>query len=129
EGKDFSKVFINDYDNPKTGKPISDGPFTLQSWHHGSDITLVRNPHWWGPHKAYLDKIVGRFLTDSNTEIQQVKGGEVDAIYPEPQLPLSSLRQDKSLVVESNLGPNFEHIDIQLGKKGNPLARKLWVRQ
>jgi len=127
-GEDFSKVFINDYINPKTGKEISDGPFTFDSWNHGSDFTLVRNPSFYGK-KANLDKIVARFLTNSNTEIQAVRGGEVDAIYPQPQLPLADLKTVAGLTVQSHLGPIYEHIDIQVGPKGNPLAKFPWVRQ
>jgi peptide/nickel transport system substrate-binding protein len=127
-GQDFSKVFINDLNNPKTGAPISDGPFLFKSWNHGSDLTLVKNPTFYG-HKAKLDTIVGRFLTNSNSEIQAVRGGEVDAIYPQPQLPLADLRTASGLTVASHLGPIYEHIDIQVGPKGNPLAKFAWVRQ
>src|SRR5438105_10181477 len=42
-GEDFSKAFINDINNPKTGQPLSDGPFLFQGWNHGSDFTLVKN--------------------------------------------------------------------------------------
>jgi len=127
-GEDFSKVFINDMNNPKTGQPISDGPFLFTSWNHGSDFTLVKNPKFYG-HKANLDKIVARFLTNSNSEIQAVRGGEVDAIYPQPQLPLADLKSVSGLTVQSHLGPIYEHIDIEVGPKGNPLAKFPWVRQ
>ncbi len=129
QGADFGSVWNDAIVNPKTGKPVSDGPFTLTSWKKGSQVTLVRNPRWWGPHKAYLNSIVFRFLTSSNTEIQQVRSGEVDAIYPQPQLSLAELRSAHGLVVRSSLGSNWEHIDIQQGLKGNPLAKNLWVRQ
>jgi peptide/nickel transport system substrate-binding protein len=128
-GTDFSKAFINDLNSPKTHAPIGSGPFLFKSWAKGSQLTLVRNPNYWGPHKSYLNSVIWRFLTDSNTEIQQVKGGEVDAIYPQPQLPLAELRGASGLTVQSSLGPNYEHIDIQLGPKGNPLARNPWVRR
>jgi peptide/nickel transport system substrate-binding protein len=128
-GQDYTKVFINNLNNPKTGVPISSGPFMFKSWAKGSQLTLVRNSKYWGPHKAYLNSVVFRYLTDSNTEIQQVKGGEVDAIYPQPQLPLAELRGAAGLQVQSSLGAQYEHIDIQLGPKGNPLARNPWVRR
>jgi peptide/nickel transport system substrate-binding protein len=128
QGTDYTKDFINDFTNPKNGKAISDGPFVFGKWNKGSDFTLTRNPAWWGPHRPYLDKIVARFLTDSNTEIQQVRGGEVDAIYPQPQLPLAALRGASGLTVQSHLGPIWEHIDVNL-TKGNPLLHNLWVRQ
>jgi len=72
---------------------------------------------------------VFKFLTDTNTEIQQVRGGEVDAIYPQPQQALSELSGQSGLRIQSNLGTVWEHIDIQQGPKGNPLAKNLWVRQ
>ncbi|MGZ4418616.1 MAG: peptide ABC transporter substrate-binding protein [Gaiellaceae bacterium] len=127
-GVDFSTAFINDINNPKTGQPISDGPFLFTQWNHGSDFTLVKNPKFYGA-KAKLDKIVARFLTNSNSEIQAVRGGEVDAIYPQPQLPLADLKSVAGLTVQSHLGPIYEHIDIEVGPKGNPLAKFPWVRQ
>jgi peptide/nickel transport system substrate-binding protein len=51
QGTDLTKDFINDFNNPKTGKPISDGPFVFTTWNKGSSFTLVRNPKWWGPHR------------------------------------------------------------------------------
>ncbi len=128
QGTDYTKDFINDFVNPKNGKEISDGPFLFTKWNHGSDFTLVRNTKWWGAHRPYLNSIVARFLTDSNTEIQQVRGGEVDAIYPQPQLPLAALRQAPGLVVQSHLGPIWEHIDINM-TKGGPLLSQTWFRQ
>ena len=32
-----------------------------QSWERGKQMTFVRNPRYWGPHTAYLDRIVLRF--------------------------------------------------------------------
>ncbi len=128
-GADFSSVWNDAIVNPKTGKPIADGPFLLTQWQKGSQITLMRNPRWWGPHRPYLNSVIFRFLTNSNTEIQQVRGGEVDAIYPQPQLQLAELRSAPGLRVQSSLGPSWEHIDIQQGPRGNPLAKNLWVRQ
>ena len=59
-GKDLRKVWRNGIDNPKTGKPIGSGPFLVR-WEQGRQLTLVRNPRYWGPHVAYLDRIVLRF--------------------------------------------------------------------
>jgi peptide/nickel transport system substrate-binding protein len=129
KGADFSTVWNDAIVNPKNGQPIGSGPFLVSKWQKGSSLTIVRNPKWWGPHRPYLNSIIWRFLTNTNTEIQQVRGGEVDAIYPQPQLELAELRQAPGLVVKSSLGSTWEHIDIQQGPKGNPLAKNLWVRQ
>jgi peptide/nickel transport system substrate-binding protein len=127
-GSNMLNVWTDNVVNPKTGKPIGNGPFLQTAFDRGSGITLTRNANYWGP-KAKLDRIVFKFLTDTNTEIQQVRGGEVDAIYPQPQQALSELSGQAGLRIQSNLGTTWEHIDIQQGPKGNPLAKNLWVRQ
>ncbi len=127
-GSNMLTVWTDNIVNPKTGKPIGNGPFLETAFDRGSGITLTRNPNYWGP-KAKLDRIVFKFLTDTNTEIQQIRGGEVDAIYPQPQQALSELNGQAGLRIQSNLGTTWEHIDIQQGPKGNPLAKNLWVRQ
>jgi peptide/nickel transport system substrate-binding protein len=131
-GEDFNKVWLNDLNNPKTGKPIADGPFYLPSggWQRGRQLTLQANPKYWGP-KAKLAKLVYRFLPDTNTTAEQIRGGEVDVIYPQPQLFLVPLRHQRGLRTQVGRGPSFEHIDFQMGfrGKGDPLLRNLWMRQ
>jgi peptide/nickel transport system substrate-binding protein len=127
-GANMLNVWTDNVVNPKTGKPIGNGPFLQTAFDRGSGITLTRNANYWGT-KAKVDRIVFKFLTDTNTEIQQVRGGEVDAIYPQPQQALSELSGQAGLRIQSNLGTTWEHIDIQQGPKGNALAKNLWVRQ
>jgi peptide/nickel transport system substrate-binding protein len=131
-GQDFNKVWLNDLNNPRTNKPIADGPFYLPAggWQRGRQLTLLRNPRYWGP-KAKLAKLVYRFLPDTNTTAEQIRGGEVDVIYPQPQLFLVPLRHQRGLKTQIGRGPSFEHIDFQMGfkGKGDPLLRNLWMRQ
>jgi peptide/nickel transport system substrate-binding protein len=129
QGEDFNKVWLDKIDNPKTGQPIASGPFIFSSWTKGQNLTIVRNPNWWGPHKAYLDKIVFKFVTNTNSEIQAIRGGEVDMIYPQPQLALADLAGNSALTIQSRAGTILEHIDYQEGPKGGPLERAPWVRQ
>jgi ABC-type transport system substrate-binding protein len=132
QGEDFNKVWLNDLNNPKTGKPISDGPFYLPAggWQRGRQLTLLANPKYWGA-KAKLARLVYRFLPDTNTTAEQIRGGEVDVIYPQPQLFLVPLRHQRGLRTQVGRGPSFEHIDFQTGfrGKGDPLLRNLWMRQ
>ena len=70
-----------------------------------------------------------RFITNTNSEIQAIRAGEVDAIYPQPQLALADLRNQAGLKVVTHLGLQWEHIEIEQGAKGNPLAKQTWLRQ
>ena len=58
----------------------------IQSWQKGSAITLVPNPKWYGATKSHLDKVVFQLVTDTSTEFQAFKSGQVKMIYPQPQI-------------------------------------------
>jgi len=126
EGEDFNKVWTNEIVNPKTGEPIASGPFQFESYNEGSNLTIVRNENWYGDHLAYLDEIVFQFIPDTSAEIQAVRGGEVDAIYPQPQLELVDLTTEEDITIESSAGTTWEHIDFQYG---NPLLAEDYVRK
>jgi peptide/nickel transport system substrate-binding protein len=129
-GTDMLTVWNDCICNPKKDNaPISNGPFLLTRFDRGSGITLTKNRRGWYGKPAKLDSIVFRFITNTNSEIQAIRSGEVDAIYPQPQLALADLRGQAGLRVVTHLGLQWEHIQIQQGTKGNPLAKQKWLRQ
>jgi peptide/nickel transport system substrate-binding protein len=130
QGTDMLTVWNDCICNPKKGNtPIGNGPFLLTKFDRGAGITLVKNRRGWHGKPAKLDSIVFRFITNANSEIQAIRAGEVDAIYPQPQLALADLRNQAGLRIQTNIGLQFEHIEIQQGAKGNPLAKQRWLRQ
>jgi peptide/nickel transport system substrate-binding protein len=110
------------------GKPVSDGPFMLTNWTKGQGVTLKSNPTWYGK-KAGLKEIDFKLLTDTNSEIQAMRGGEVDAIFPSPQTALAELVHQSGLTYQSAPGFVLEHIDFQTGPQGHPLLKQPWMRQ
>src|SRR5919197_538471 len=129
-GSDMLTVWNDCICNPKKGNaPIGDGPFLLTRFDRGSGITLTRNSRGWYGKRAKLDSIVFRFITNTNSEIQAIRSGEVDAIYPQPQLALADLRNQSGLRVITHQSLSWEHIEIEQGAKGNPLAKQKWLRQ
>jgi peptide/nickel transport system substrate-binding protein len=128
EGLDFNTVWDTNYNN-KSGQTMASGPFKLQSYTKGQSLVMVRNPTFWGK-RPTLDKITFLFRTNTDTEIQAIRGGEVDAIYPQPQLQLSQLRGQSGLKVQTHAGTTIEHIDINTGAgNSTPLLGQAWFRQ
>jgi peptide/nickel transport system substrate-binding protein len=129
KGEDFNKIWSNCVCNPKTGTPISNGPFLLQSYHKGSDVVLVRNPKGWAGPRAKLSKVIFRFIQDTNSEIQAMRGGEVDAIAPSPQTNLTTLQNQRGIRYSSIPGLYLEHIDLSGNGSHNKLMEQQWFRQ
>ena len=69
EGQDLTKIWRDEIDNPRTGRLIGSGPFLVGHWDRGEQLVLVRNPNYWGPHRAYLDRIVIRFRLKGETPV------------------------------------------------------------
>ena len=126
-GQDFNGIWTSCLCG-NDGKPVSDGPFLLTNYTKGQGITLRRNPYWYGA-KPSLAEIDFKIITDTNTEVQAMRGGEVDAINPTFGINLLPLKSTPGVTFNQVPGLFQEHIDIQFGPKGNPLLKAPWFRQ
>jgi peptide/nickel transport system substrate-binding protein len=98
--------------------PVSGGPYSFGTYKPTDSLTLVRNDKYWGP-KAHLDSIVFRFLPASTTQPDALKNGEVQMIYPQPQLDLvAQVKGIPGITSETNFGLSFEHLDFNVKTPG-----------
>jgi peptide/nickel transport system substrate-binding protein len=126
-GQDFNKIWTNCICG-NDGKPVSDGPFMLTNYTKGQGSTLRVNPLWYGK-KPALKEVDFKIITDTNTEVQAMRGGEVDAINPTFGINLLPLKTTPGVTYNQVPGLFQEHIDIQFGKQGQPLLRAPWMRK
>ena len=106
--------------------PVSAGPFKFQAYKPTESLTLVRNDAYFGP-KAHLDSILFRFLPESTTQPDALKNGEVQLIYPQPQLDLvAAVKAIPGVTNSINFGLTFEHFDFNTKTPGldDPAVRK-----
>ena len=86
------------------------GPYVVDEYNPGSDLTLVANPTWFGdgPH---IDEVTFRFISDVGNLPLALENGEVDVIYPQPQVDLVE-QVNRISGVDSSItfGPTWEHI-------------------
>jgi peptide/nickel transport system substrate-binding protein len=128
QGEDFNNVWRNNINNPKTNQPIASGPFKLQDWNRGTNMIFVRNNNYWGP-KALLDRVIFRFVPDTNTQVQQIRGGELDILNPQPQPSFTALRNVQGLRTQISRGPSWEKLDFNFRTTGHPLVRRKFFRE
>jgi peptide/nickel transport system substrate-binding protein len=77
--------------------PIGSGPFVLESWEPGLQMTFKRFDGYWMKDKPYLDKIVLRFMPEYNTAKNALLAGEVDIITWPDSADIESLKANKDL--------------------------------
>jgi peptide/nickel transport system substrate-binding protein len=55
------------------------GPYKMEAWNRGSDITLARNDAYWGD-KAKTEKLIVRWGTEAAQRLVELQAGSVDGI-------------------------------------------------
>jgi peptide/nickel transport system substrate-binding protein len=128
-GQDLTKVWKDRIDDPRTGKPIGSGPFLVERWDRGRHLVLRRNPDYWGPHPAYVDRVVVRFGVDGNDLVGWYRGGEVDVAYGFPVGFLADLRREPGVGIIATPGAAWDHFEIRRGPGGHPALRNKLVRR
>jgi peptide/nickel transport system substrate-binding protein len=129
EGTDLNQVWQSEIADPDTHQPIGSGPFLVTGWSRGQSLMLSRNPRWWGRHAPFLDKIIVRFILDTNDRFEAIETGQVHLINPEAQLRVADLRLLPEITVESDPGTALDHVDFNTASTEMPLLREPWFRQ
>jgi peptide/nickel transport system substrate-binding protein len=125
-GVDLSKIWLDHIDDPKTGAPIGSGPFLVESLERGHELTLIRNPRYWGPHLARVDRLVIRY--DVDDPVDPLLQGDLDIarIFPS-EVP--ALRSEPDVRVTAPPSSGYEHFAFRLGSGGHPALRNPFVRR
>ena len=110
--------------------PFSAGPFKIQSW-SPEQLVLVPNTAFWDKTKTPLvDKVVFVPEEDSDTEINALLSGQVDAIFPQPSAGIDQRLNDPNIKFTFGLGTQYENLWIQQkqGPFSDPILRQAFVQ-
>jgi peptide/nickel transport system substrate-binding protein len=117
----FTKAKGSSYGTAQGGVMCS-GPFELDKWSPGQNITLKANPHYWNSaYKPRAKKVTLDFITDTASLVQALKSGAVQGAFEAPISELPALQADpsgtvyqgKSLAIYE-LGVTSPSVDIKV---------------
>jgi peptide/nickel transport system substrate-binding protein len=96
---------------------ISGGPWQLkkENINVGQQIVVLEpNPNWYGDEPKIGQLVIQGIGNDPTTAVQGLSSGELNMIYPQPQLDLVDQVKDLEPNVTSdvNFGLSFEHLDF-----------------
>ena len=123
-GKNMNDMFLNSI-------PVSSGPWLFDRWNKGHSLTVRKNPRFKAsvapPMK--LDRVVFRYILDTNARFQSLKANESQVLQTTPQLQIAGFMTNPNFVVSRKTGYAYEHIDIQFGPKGHPALKQPYIRK
>jgi peptide/nickel transport system substrate-binding protein len=121
-GQNMNETFLNSV-------PVSSGPWRFVSWQKGVQITVQKNARFRAGTPMKLDRLVFRYILDTNARFQALKANEGQMMEPQPQPQIASFMSDSDFVVKRKIGYAWEHIDVQFGPKGHPALKRPAIRQ
>jgi peptide/nickel transport system substrate-binding protein len=80
--------------------PVGTGPFKLQEFAKGRHVHLVKHDEYWKPDRPHVDEVFIPYVTDDNTRILRVQGGEVDAAVAIPYAQIDQLDAQDEIDVQ-----------------------------
>jgi peptide/nickel transport system substrate-binding protein len=105
--------------NTADGLPqdVSGGPWQLKKENidNGAQtVVLTPNPTYWGEKPKLQRLIIQAVGSDASVQVQGLQNGELDVVYPQPQLDLVNQVKDLAPDITSgvNFGLTFEHLDF-----------------
>jgi ABC-type transport system substrate-binding protein len=95
--------------------PVGAGPFFVQEWNKGSDITIARNPGYVDPDLPFLDEIHVDLGVDENTQKLRLETGETDGVFDQFALSPQSLRElseTPGITLVDSVGPRIFYLAL-----------------
>lgn len=105
--------------------PYGAGPFKVTSLSPQSSVVLTRNDNYWG-HKPKISTVEVSIVTDDNTRLLQLQGGQVDVIENPPGNVLKQIAANPKLRVDLFESTRVDFVSLPL--KSKPLGN-VKVRQ
>lgn len=82
----FARKWVGDkaFDKLSRSKPIGSGPYIIDNYQLGKDITYVRNPDYWAQDLSTrrgmfnFDRVTYKYYKDETVQLEALKAGEYD---------------------------------------------------
>lgn len=116
--KEFAEAFNNHWANTTM---CGTGPLIFKEWKKEDQVTLVRNPDYWGQ-PFYFDKVVYQYISNVQTALKKTLQNELDwTAIPEKDLYLQS--QKEQTVVDGKVKlvdydyPGYRYLGFNLKRE------------
>jgi peptide/nickel transport system substrate-binding protein len=81
------------------------GPWKLEAWNRGSDVTMTRNDDYWGD-LAKSEKLIIRWSTEGAQRLVELQSGTVDGIDNVGNTDFDTVRNNPDLQIQPREGLN-----------------------
>ncbi len=96
----------------EAGLIVTNGPYTLREWNHGSDILIEKNPLWINADDVQIELYGGPIIQEASTAMALYENNEIDIMegrsgQPPPLPDMDRIRSDSQLSQELFVAPDL----------------------
>lgn len=95
----------------EAGLIVTNGPYTLREWNHGSDILLEKSPLWVNADEVQIELFGGPIIQEASTAMALYENNELDIVadpgWPVPLADLDRVKADPVLSEELFIAPRL----------------------
>lgn len=71
----------------EAGLIVTSGPYVLESWIHGGELNMVKNPLWINADQVQIERVEGVMIVEASTAFAQYENNELDTVgVPLPEM-------------------------------------------
>jgi oligopeptide transport system substrate-binding protein len=71
----------------EAGLIVTNGPYMMESWVHGTELNLVKNPLWINADSVQIERIEGLMIVEASTSFALYENNELDTVaVPLPEI-------------------------------------------
>ena len=111
---------------------VGSGPFMCVEWKKSSYVRMVANPNWRGP-KPKIDEIYFMYFTNTDTMLQDLKSGNIDASADLVASQIKQLQSEPGITAEAITTDGFDELGFNCydsdDSMGHPALRDAKFRQ
>ena len=83
----------------EAGLIVTNGPYNMESWIHGGELNLVKNPLWINADDVQIERVEGVMVTEASTAFAMYESNELDTAGV-PQAEIDRVKADSVLSAE-----------------------------
>jgi peptide/nickel transport system substrate-binding protein len=104
------------------------GPYKVDTWATGDNLTLVRNENWDGEQPA-IDRVILKFIPDTAQMENAMEAGEIDLSFLWSENQIDSYTAMPGISVWSEPGVLSDAVWVNMTDKAHPALADVRVRQ
>ena len=84
----------------EAGLIVTNGPYALETWIHGGELNLVKNPMWVDADNVQIERVEGLMIVEDSTSLAMYENNELDYVETLPQPEIDRIQADPVLGLE-----------------------------